>query len=63
MGQLAIQLAKIRGAHVLTTSSSRSIDFVSQFNPDKIIDYTSTAWEDDLDVMGVDAVFDTIGKV
>lgn len=62
VGQLAVQLAKNAGAHVITTCSTRSVEFVQQFSPDKIIDYTSTAWELDSDVMGVDAVFDTIGK-
>ena len=40
VGQMAIQLAKARGAWVATTCSTRSAPFVAQFSPDRIIDYT-----------------------
>ena len=40
MGQMAIQLAKARGAWVATTCSTRSAPFVTQFAPDRIVDYT-----------------------
>ena len=40
VGQMAIQLAKARGAWVATTCSTRSAPFVTQFAPDRIVDYT-----------------------
>ncbi len=33
VGSLAIQLAKARGAHVITTASTRNIDFVTKASP------------------------------
>ena len=41
VGQMAIQLAKSRGAWVATTCSTRSAPFVAQFNPDRVIDYST----------------------
>ena len=43
VGQMAIQLAKSRGAWVATTCSTRSVPFVSQFAPDRIIDYAKVS--------------------
>jgi len=61
-GAIAVQLAKIAGAHVTTTASTRSLDFVKQFKPDKILDYTKTKWEDDPELKNVDVVVDTVGE-
>jgi NADPH:quinone reductase-like Zn-dependent oxidoreductase len=58
---MGVQLAKNAGLTVYTTASSRTLDFVKQFHPDKIIDYQTSAWEDDPELLGVDAVFDTVG--
>jgi len=60
VGQMAIQLAKSRGAWVATTCSTRSVPFVSQFAPDRIIDYAKENWWE-LQDLNVDAVFDTVG--
>src|SRR5262249_55901602 len=40
VGSLAIQIAKILGLHVTTTTSTRNIDFVKQLGADAVVDYT-----------------------
>src|SRR5688572_31273221 len=40
VGSLAIQIAKILGLHVTTTTSTRNVDFVRQLGADEVIDYT-----------------------
>jgi len=55
-------LSKIVGAHVTTTASTRALDFVRQFKPDKIINYTETKWENDPELKNVDVVLDTVGE-
>ena len=60
VGHVVIQLAKVRGAKVSTTCSSRTLDFVKQFNPDEVINYTQEKWEEK--VSGLDAVLDTVGE-
>jgi hypothetical protein len=62
VGAIAIQLAKSRGAHVITTASTRTLDYVAQFGADSIIDYTAGKWEEDPLVGGVDVVFATVGE-
>ncbi len=63
VGSLAIQIAKLRGAHVTTTASSRSLNFVSSFGAaDKIINYNEESWEEDASLKAVDVIFDTIGE-
>jgi NADPH:quinone reductase-like Zn-dependent oxidoreductase len=62
VGILAIQLAKLRGNYVVTTASTRNLEFVSQFKPDKVIDYKVNAWEDDEELKGFDVVYDTTGE-
>jgi NADPH:quinone reductase-like Zn-dependent oxidoreductase len=44
VGMLAIQNAKLKGAWVATTASSRAMDFVSQFGADQVINYNETKW-------------------
>jgi NADPH:quinone reductase-like Zn-dependent oxidoreductase len=61
VGQIAIQLAKSAGVKVYTTCSSRSHAFVRQFDPEVIIDYTTSAWEEHPSLRNIDAVFDTVG--
>ncbi len=41
VGLYAVQLAQIRGAHVITTVSAQDIDFVKQLGADEAIDYKS----------------------
>jgi len=62
VGIVAIQLAKSRGAHVITTASSRTFGFVSTLGADKVINYNETNWENDPELKGVDVVFDTVGE-
>lgn len=46
VGGMAIQLAKNAGAHVLTTTSSPNVSFVTQLGADKVIDYTQANFAD-----------------
>lgn len=61
VGQLAIQLANLKGCTVFTTASTRNIKFVSQFNPFKIINYLEDDWAAMEELKGIDLVFDTVG--
>ncbi len=36
----------VLGAYVATTASTRAVSYVSQFNPDHIINYTEMNWWD-----------------
>lgn len=60
VGHFAIQLAKWKGAKVITTTSTRNIDFVRDLGADVVIDYTQQAFADV--VKDVDIVLDTIGE-
>lgn len=59
VGSFAVQLAKQFGAYVMTTTSSRNVEFVRGLGADEVIDYTSKKFEDVL--QNVDIVFDTLG--
>jgi NADPH:quinone reductase-like Zn-dependent oxidoreductase len=59
VGHLAIQLAKAKGATVLTTASTDDIAFVRSLGADRPIDYKKERFEDI--ARGVDLVFDLIG--
>jgi NADPH:quinone reductase-like Zn-dependent oxidoreductase len=59
VGSMAIQIAKARGAYVITTASGRNHDFVKSLGADEVIDYTQTRFEEA--VHDVDLVFDTVG--
>lgn len=58
VGQFAIQLAKIRGAYVYTTTSARNTELVLSLGADQAIDYHQ---EDFSELKDLDVVFDTIG--
>ena len=59
VASFSIQAAKHIGAHVITTCSTKNIDYLSSFGADQIIDYTT---EDVVQSAGlVDCVFDTVG--
>jgi len=62
VGVIAIQLGNIVGAHVTATASTRAMDFVRQFKPHKIINYTETKWENDPELKNVDVILDTVGE-
>jgi NADPH:quinone reductase-like Zn-dependent oxidoreductase len=60
VGHLAIQIAKARGAKVLTTASTANQEFLRQMGADIPIDYTRTKFEDV--AKDVDVVLDTVGR-
>ena len=60
VGHYAIQLAKWRGARVITTTSTRNVEFVRDLGADVIIDYTQQALREV--VKDADVVLDTIGE-
>jgi NADPH:quinone reductase-like Zn-dependent oxidoreductase len=59
VGVFAIQLARRKGAHVITTASERNREVLLKLGAERVIDYHSERFED---VAGhVDVVFDTVG--
>lgn len=58
VGMFAIQLAKLRGAHVTTTVSTRNIECVKRWGADEVIDHTQ---EDFSLLRNIDVVYDTLG--
>ena len=59
VGQFAVQFARQRGANVIGTVSTANLAAAHRLGVDKVIDYTTTQFED---VAGeVDLVFDTVG--
>ncbi len=58
VGQFAIQLAKLRGAYVYTTTSSRNTELVLSLGADQSIDYRQEGFSE---LKDIDVVFDTIG--
>jgi NADPH:quinone reductase-like Zn-dependent oxidoreductase len=59
VGIFAIQLARLRGAHVTATASARNLAFVLQLGAEQVIDYRTVRFEDN--VRDMDVVFDTVG--
>jgi NADPH:quinone reductase-like Zn-dependent oxidoreductase len=59
VGHFAIQFAKAKGAHVVTTTSEHHIDFVRRLGADEVIDYKRQRFEEV--VHDVDMVFDLVG--
>lgn len=59
IGHVAIQLAKVLGAHVATTVSAEDMDFAKSLGADEVIDYKTQNFEKIL--KDFDAVFDTVG--
>jgi NADPH:quinone reductase-like Zn-dependent oxidoreductase len=59
VGTFAIQIAKILGLWVATTTSTKNIEFVKSLGADDVIDYTKERVPDR--VRELDAVFDTLG--
>lgn len=59
VGSIAIQLAKVLGAYVITTASAGNHDLVRSLGADEVIDYRTSDFSTRL--AGLDAVFDTIG--
>ncbi len=59
VGSLAIQLAKSRGAYVISTTSTKNLALVKSLGADDVIDYKTQKFEEI--VSEVDVVFDTVG--
>lgn len=59
VGSFAIQLAKVYGAYVATTTSNKNREFVEKLGADKVIDYHQTHFDEALH--DYDGVFDTLG--
>ena len=64
VGMIAIQLAKLKGAFVATTASSRSLEFTQQFGADALINYNEKKWwlENETGLSEFDVIFDTVGE-
>jgi NADPH:quinone reductase-like Zn-dependent oxidoreductase len=60
VGTMAIQIAKARGARVITTASTANQDFLEELGADVAVDYTKQNFEDV--AKDVDVVLDTVGK-
>jgi NADPH:quinone reductase-like Zn-dependent oxidoreductase len=59
VGHVAIQIAKARGAHVITTASGVKREFVESLGADEVIDYTTDDFAEK--VHDADIVLDTLG--
>ncbi len=59
VGLFAVQLAHLRGAHVIATASALNTEFVKQLGADEVIDYKTSRFEDQVE--NVDIVFDAVG--
>jgi NADPH:quinone reductase-like Zn-dependent oxidoreductase len=59
VGHFAIQFAKTKGAHVITTTSAPHVEFVRDLGADEVIDYKKERFEDKAGQ--VDLVYDLIG--
>ncbi|MCI0689547.1 MAG: NADP-dependent oxidoreductase, partial [Sporichthyaceae bacterium] len=59
VGHLAIQIAKARGAYVITTASAGKHELLRSLGADEVIDYRTQRFEDH--TQDVDIVFDLIG--
>ena len=58
VGQFAIQLAKLRGAYIYTTTSARNTELVLGLGADESIDYHQSDFSE---LKYLDVVFDTVG--
>ncbi|WP_233201877.1 NADP-dependent oxidoreductase [Cryobacterium sp. Y11] len=61
VGHFAVQFARMLGAHVTATGSTRNLDFLRDLGADEVIDYTTTRFEDV--AHDLDSVIDLIGNV
>ncbi|MDR3575715.1 MAG: NADP-dependent oxidoreductase [Anaerolineaceae bacterium] len=59
VGLFVVQLAHMKGAHVIGTASARNADFVRSLGADQVIDYQAGPFEKS--VHDVDIVIDTVG--
>jgi NADPH:quinone reductase-like Zn-dependent oxidoreductase len=59
VGTYAVQLAHIRGAHVIGTASRGKAEFLQELGADEVLDYSAVRFEER--VRDVDLVLDTVG--
>jgi NADPH:quinone reductase-like Zn-dependent oxidoreductase len=59
VGHFAVQIAKLKGAHVIAVASGRHRQLLLELGADEFIDYTKTNPEDE--AVGIDLVLDTLG--
>ncbi len=59
VGNFAVQLARLRGAYVIGTVSTRNVEAARKLGMDEVIEHPATRFEDR--VGEVDLVFDTVG--
>lgn len=59
VGMYVVQLAHIKGAHVIATTSTDNVEFVRELGADEVIDYTKTNPADA--AHDVDMVYDCVG--
>ncbi|MFN7011747.1 MAG: NADP-dependent oxidoreductase [Allorhizobium sp.] len=59
VGHFAVQVARLKGAHVIAVASGKHSDLLRELGADEVIDYTRTAAEDV--VRDLDLVVDTVG--
>lgn len=59
VGAFAVQVAAALGARVTATAAGLDTDFVTRLGAERVIDYDSGRFEEQLD--GIDLVFDTVG--
>jgi NADPH:quinone reductase len=66
VGGLLVQMAKLRGAKVFGTASTKKLDIVRGDGADAVIDYTTTDFETEVmrltENAGVNVVYDSVGK-
>jgi NADPH:quinone reductase-like Zn-dependent oxidoreductase len=61
VGHFAVQFARHLGAHVTATGSTASIEFLHRLGAHRVIDYTTTRFEEG--ERNIDSVIDLIGNV
>jgi NADPH:quinone reductase-like Zn-dependent oxidoreductase len=59
VGVFVIQMARLRGAHVISTASARNLELVRGLGAERAIDYASERFENQ--VQDLDVVFDCVG--
>jgi NADPH:quinone reductase-like Zn-dependent oxidoreductase len=59
VGIFAVQLAHLRGSHVIGSASSANLELIAKLGADEVIDYRASRFEDR--TQKVDVVFDGVG--
>lgn len=62
VGQVALRIAKLKGAWVATTASARNVELCKALGADRVYDYNAERWEDDSNLKNIDAVLDLVGE-